>query len=181
MKKAAAILLCAAVLLCAFAFGAKPYQKAVLYPRKYAGLIEQYSAEYGVDANLMFAVVRTESSFRPDAVSDAGAAGLTQITEETFDWIKWKLHENSAFADLFTPETSVKYGAYLMGFLLDDFGDYRTAAAAYHAGRAKVHSWLENGDYSPDGKTLSVIPSKDTAHYVAKITRAYEKYNSLYE
>ena len=107
MKKAAAILLCAAVLLCAFAFGAKPYQKAVLYPRKYAGLIEQYSAEYGVDANLMFAVVRTESSFRPDAVSDAGAAGLTQITEETFDWIKWKLHENSAFADLFTPETSL--------------------------------------------------------------------------
>ena len=181
MKKAGAAILALVILACGVLLCAKPYERAVVYPKKYSDLIEKYSAEYGLEENLLYAVVCTESGFDKDAVSDAGAIGLTQITEETYDWIKWKLGDEGQFSDLFEPEISVRYGAYLLGFLIDDFGDYRTAAAAYHAGRAKVHSWLENGEYSSDGETLDVIPSKDTAHYVAKITRAYEKYNSLYE
>ena len=181
MKKICRGILALVILVCASLLCVKPYEKTIVYPEKYAGIIEQYSGEYGIDKNLMFALVCTESGFDKDAVSDAGAIGLTQITEETYDWIKWKLGEEGRFEDLFNPETSVRYGAYLMSFLLDDFGDYRTAAAAYHAGRAKVHSWLADGEYSSDGKTLDVIPSKDTAHYVAKITKAYEKYNTLYQ
>lgn len=180
MKKAGGITLVFVILFSIAVLCVKLYERAVIYPKKYAEIIEKYSLEYGVDKNLMFAVVKTESGFDPEAVSHAGAIGLTQITEETYDWIKWKLNDEGRFSDLFDPETSVEYGAYFLGFLLDDFGNFRTAAAAYHAGRAKVHSWLENGDYSSDGKTLDVIPSKDTAHYVAKITKAYEKYNSLY-
>ena len=181
MKKFCGVLLALVILLCGALLCVRPCERAFVYPKKYTGIIEQYSGEYGLEKNLLFAVICTESGFDKDAVSRAGAIGLTQITEETYDWIKWKLGDEGQFRDLFEPEISVKYGAYFMGFLLDDFGDYRTAAAAYHAGRAKVHSWLKIPEYSSDGITLDSIPSKDTAHYVAKITKAYEKYNTLYE
>ena len=181
MKKFFGVLLALVILISGALLCVKPYERAFVYPKKYTDIIEQYSSEYGLEQNLLYAVVCTESGFDKDAVSSAGAIGLTQITEETYDWIKWKLGDEGQFSDLFDTETSVKYGAFFMGFLLDDFGDYRTAAAAYHAGRAKVHSWLKNTEYSSDGRTLDVIPSKDTAHYVAKITKAYEKYDSLYQ
>lgn len=38
-----------------------------------------YSALYGVDHRLMFAMIKCESSFRPDCISHAGAVGLTQL------------------------------------------------------------------------------------------------------
>ena len=35
-----------------------------LYPHKYADIVEKYSAQYDVDADLIYAVIHTESSFR---------------------------------------------------------------------------------------------------------------------
>ena len=39
---------------------------------------------------ILYAFIRTESNFDPNVDSDAGARGLMQITEVTFDWIKTK-------------------------------------------------------------------------------------------
>lgn len=152
----------------------------VFYPMKYTEFVEKYSAEYGVEPELVYAVIKTESSFNPDAVSDADAVGLTQITPETFDWIKTKLGEEDENLSLFNPETSIKYGAFFLGYLLDEFGNTDTALAAYHAGRGRVNGWLEDKEISPDGKTLSDIPIPETAHYVKKVNKALNIYNNLY-
>ena len=61
------------------------------HPLKYQEYVEQYSREFGIDKYLLYAFIKTESSFEPDAKSSAGAIGLTQITEETFSWLKLKL------------------------------------------------------------------------------------------
>ncbi len=153
----------------------------VLYPVKYTEYVEKYSAEYGIDETLIYAVIKTESSFNPEAVSNAEAVGLTQITPETFRWLKTKTGEENENLSLFDPETSVKYGAFFLRYLLDEFENTNTALAAYHAGRGRINGWLENEKYSPDGKILTNIPVKETAHYVNKVNKAIRIYEKLYD
>lgn len=178
--KAAVLALLALALVFAVASVAFNGVMKILYPLKYSEYVEQYAAEYGVDKNLVYAVIRTESSFDPNAVSSADAEGLTQITPETFEWLCTKLGENPDDLSLFDPETSVKYGAFFLSYLLDEFGNKDTALAAYHAGRGRVNSWLEDKSISPDGITLENIPIDDTAHYINKVNKAYNAYNKLY-
>ena len=107
LKAAAIFLLAAALLFGAFFVSGKTVLK-LLYPMKYSDYVEKYSEEFGVDRNLLFAVIKTESSFNPNAVSHAHAEGLTQITPETLEWLQMKLGEEDEAVDLFDPETSVK-------------------------------------------------------------------------
>ena len=151
-----------------------------LYPHKYADAVEKYSAQYGVDEDLVYAVIRTESSFRTDAGSEVGAAGLMQIMPDTFEWLCMRMGEEADFADLYEPDTAIRFGTYLLHLLLDEFGDTRTALAAYHAGRGQVGKWLRDGSVSSDGRTLEHIPFRDTAHYVRKVDRAMQTYKKIY-
>lgn len=180
LKASIAFAAVALLLFAAFAGSFKTVMK-LSYPKKYGEFVEKYSAEYGVDEELLYAVIRTESSFNPSAVSSANAVGLTQITPETLDWLKFKLGEEDESVSLLDPETSIKYGAFFLGYLLDEFESTDTALAAYHAGRGRVNLWLTDPQISPDGKTLSQIPVKETAHYVDKVNRALNIYSNLYK
>ncbi len=173
------VLLSVLILFASFFAVSKGIMK-IIYPQKYTEYVEKYSSAFGVDKNLLYAVIKTESSFKPDAVSDADAVGLTQITPETFEWLKTKLGEEDKNLSLTDPETSVKYGAFFLSYLLDEFGNTDTAVAAYHAGRGRINEWLKDDMISPDGKTLAVIPISETAHYVKKINKALNIYNNLY-
>lgn len=151
------------------------------YPIKYEEYVEKYSAEFNVDKYLVYAVIKTESGFRQDAVSNVGARGLMQIMEDTFDWIKFKMDdEDSVYYDMYDPEKNIRYGCWLLGYLYDEFGNVEAVAAAYHAGRGSVNEWLGDRRYSLDGEHLDKIPTKDTEHYVHKITKAVDMYLKLY-
>ena len=106
---------------------------------------------------------------------------MTQITPETFEWLRMKLGETQGELSLLDPETSIKYGAFFLSYLLDEFGETPVALAAYHAGRGRVNSWLKDPEISPDGKTLTKIPISETAHYVKKVTKALNIYSNLYK
>ena len=170
----------AALLFAAFAGSYRTVMK-LSYPHKYEEFVEKYSAEFGLDSALLYAVIRTESSFDPSAFSSADAVGLTQITPETFEWLRMKLGETQGELSLLDPETSIKYGAFFLSYLLDEFGETPVALAAYHAGRGRVNSWLKDENISPDGVNLKDIPIPETAHYVRKVMRAVNIYNSLYK
>jgi soluble lytic murein transglycosylase len=156
----------------------RPTLERQLYPRKYADLTARYAAEYAVPEALLFAVIRTESSFRPNAVSNVGARGLTQIMPETFRWLQSKTGEQLPLDTLFTPEVSIRYGALLLHLLLEEFvaGGAPYAAAAYHAGRGQLNQWLQNSE----GRPLEQIAAPATRHYMRKVMQAYEKYTKLY-
>lgn len=168
------------VLALACYFGYELYLDST-YPLKYEYYVERYSKEYNVDKYFVYAVIRTESGFDKDAVSDAGARGLMQIMEDTFDWVKFRMgDEDTTYYDMFTAETNIKYGCWLLGYLYDEFGSVEVAAAAYHAGRGNVNNWLADRRYSSDGVHLDEIPISDTAHYVSKITKAMDVYVRRY-
>ena len=180
MKKTAV----GAVLLIVFAvcavFGCRTLMHA-LYPKKYSDAVETYAAEYDVPPHLVYAVIHTESSFRPDAGSDAGAAGLMQIMPETLDWLNMRMGLDTEFSALSDPDVAIRYGTYFLHLLLTEFGETDVALAAYHAGRGRVGQWLSDPAYSDDGRTLRTIPYPDTAHYVRKVERAMDIYDRLYE
>ncbi len=171
------------LLICGTAvyFGYNTYIKAE-YPIKYENYVERYSADNNLDKFLVYAVIKTESSFNPEAVSNVGARGLMQIMQDTFDWIKMKTEDDEAeYIEMFDPQTNIKYGCYLLGYLYKEFGSVEVAMAAYHAGRGQVNEWLADSSISSDGRTLDTIPISDTAHYVAKIKKAMDTYIKLYD
>ena len=154
-----------------------------LYPRGYEEIVRTYAAEYGVEENIVYAVIRTESGFSSHAESQVGARGLMQITDETFEWIKSKIaaQEELSFDDMFDPRTNIRFGTYLLSVCLARYGnDLPTAAAAYHSGMGLVDGLLQKAENSQDGKTLSAFPYNQMNRYVYKIQKNYQKYCSLY-
>ncbi|MEG0692406.1 MAG: lytic transglycosylase domain-containing protein [Oscillospiraceae bacterium] len=179
------VLLLLIILIIAALFGIKYtanklYKSA--YPKKYSGSVIKYSAEYNIDEDILYAIIKTESDFKPDVTSNVGARGLTQIMEDTFNWIKTKLKdENTVYDDMYQADDNIRYGAFLIGYLYDEFKSYETAAAAYHAGRTATGKWLKNAEYSSDGITLDTIPIKDTQHYVNKVMKSFQMYKKIYD
>ncbi len=151
-----------------------------MYPLRYEQEIIRAGEEYGLEPELIAAVIYSESRFDEEATSNVGARGLMQIMPETYQWLCDKRGEIYNPDDLYDPFINIDFGAYYLGWLYEHFGDVYTACAAYNAGIGAVEGWLGNDMYSSDGATLSYIPYGETSNYVAKIQGAVEKYNELY-
>lgn len=153
------------------------------YPIEYPEYVTYYADKYGIDPLMLYAFIRTESNFNPMAESDAGARGLMQITEVTFDWIKSKIAptEELTFEDLYDPETNIRFGSYFVSYCLLRYqDDLATAAAAYHSGLGTVDGLLAQSEYSENGKTLDHYPYPQMRLYVKKITNSYQRYQEIY-
>ena len=151
------------------------------YPVEYEEYVEAYAAEYGLPPSLLYAVIRTESDFNPEAVSSAGAVGLMQLTEDTFSWAQYRCGvEELPQEQRFDPETSIHYGSCVLALLEEMYGVRETALAAYNAGMGNVNRWLTDEAYSDDGRTLKEIPYPETRQYVEKVLKAQEMYRHLY-
>ena len=162
--------------------GVKGKVYSVLYPRQYEQQVKKAAAEFNVEEPLIYAVMRTESGFRPEVESAVGAQGLMQLMPSTFEWLQESLDGGIVYStdSLSDPEINIRYGTYLLSILLKQYEARDTAIAAYNAGTSTVDGWLEDPGISPDGKTLTNIPYEETANYVVKVSGAYEIYQNLY-
>ncbi len=149
------------------------------YKVLYREEIGQACEEFSVPEDLIFAVIKCESDFNPDAKSPAGAVGLMQLMPATFDEVAWRLKESPDASAISDPAFSVRYGVYYLSYLIRYFGNEETAIAAYNAGMGRVNSWLSDSRYSDDGVTLKNIPYKETKDYVNKVLTARKKYKSI--
>ena len=151
-----------------------------LYPLKYADEIKAAADRYRLDRCLVAAVVNTESGFRPEAVSGDGAEGLMQVLPTTAEWIAFRRGIEYEEGSLFDPETNLDYGCWLLSYLLDRYnGSVRNALIAYNAGHGRLDGWLVTG--ADENGELADIPYAETRNYVAKVTKAIEKYREIYE
>ena len=188
-NKTALIVIVVLIALIALIFGNVIYKTAhkkylyESYPIKYEGLVEKYSSENDIDKFLIYAIIRVESNFRSDAVSNVGARGLMQIMEETFEWIRYRLgdSEELSYDSMFDIEQNIRYGCYLVGYLMRYYeNNMDEAICAYHAGTGNVDAWLSNPEYSKNGVELDKVPTADTNHYLSKVNNALNYYHKLY-
>lgn len=149
------------------------------YPQKYTDIVEKYADVYKVPRDICYAVIRTESGFDPTAVSSAGAVGLMQMMPATFADLTARTGDNYETGMLYDPDTSIRYGVYYLSMLYARYGVWDTAFAAYNCGMGRVDGWIAEGKVDESGK-LTGIPLEETANYVARVNRAIEKYEKLY-
>ncbi|MEG2086740.1 MAG: lytic transglycosylase domain-containing protein [Angelakisella sp.] len=152
------------------------------YPIEYSQTVTRASEATGVSTELIYAVIRTESGFQPQARSTMGALGLMQMTPDTLSWVRYRMGEQGATDSqlLFDPEQNIWYGTHTLELLIREFGSVETALAAYHAGWGNVKKWLGDPDCSSDGKQLEMIPFYDTDRYVCKVLSTAEMYKRVY-
>ena len=179
IKKIISLVLSSALLLSVIYFGSLSLLKT-LYPLKYEDYVEVYAKENNLSPAFVYAVIECESGFDKNAVSYIGATGLMQIMPDTFDWINMKLGEDAPYSMATDPETSIKYGCFLYGYLLEKYGRVQEALAAYHAGMGNADKWLKDERYSSDGETLHTIPFPTTNKYVKKVMLTENIYEKLY-
>ena len=157
---------------------------AFTYPTEYEEYVTKYGTEYNVEPALIYAVIKTESSFKPKAVSNVGARGLMQLMEEAFTWLKYRMGDQRdiTFDSMFDPQTNIQYGTYYLSFLLEHYdNNMDLAAAAYHGGIGTVDGWLEQGIVDKNNVDVDKIPQTNdkTAEYVRRIRKAYNKYKEI--
>ena len=148
------------------------------YPKKYEIVVTAASEKYGVPEEIIYAVIKTESDFDKNAVSEAGAYGLMQLMPETFTDMSGR--KNPHVIILTDPSQNVDAGTKYLAYLYERYENWETVFAAYNAGLGNVDKWLEDSRYSSDGVTLNDIPFSETRNYVRKVTTAVSAYERLY-
>jgi hypothetical protein len=97
-------------------------------------MIESSARTQSLPVAFLTRLILQESSFRPNAISPAGAQGIAQFMPLTAD--------ERGLANPFDPEQAIPKAAELLSDLERRFGNLGLAAAAYNAGPARVANWL---------------------------------------
>ena len=126
-------------------------------------------AGYTVDRALIFAIMRQESGFNPNATSQAGAVGLMQLMPDTA-----KLVSGDAKPELRDPETSIAIGQKYVGDLLrmDTVGNNLfMLAAAYNAGPGNLQKWKSASRHVDDDPLFFIepMPSRETRLFIERV------------
>jgi hypothetical protein len=126
------------------------------YIKKYDGIIGEASRRFGLEPSLVKAVIKAESDFDHEAVSDKGAQGLMQLMPATAADMKVK--------DAFDPEENIVGGTRYLSQLMERFGNKRELAiAAYNAGPEAVQAYG------------GIPPFQETKAFVQRVLRYYEQ------
>ena len=156
----------------------------ILYPKTYSEIISVYAEEYDVEENLIYAVIKAESNFDSQAVSNREAIGLMQIVEETAIDVANKNHidldKENIVEELLDIDNNINLGTKYLSTLLIQYGNIEVALAAYNAGIGTVNNWIDKQIIKADGSDIENVPYKETNNYVRKILRDYRIYNDLY-
>ena len=149
------------------------------FPVAYRGIVDSASSRRSLSPATVYAFIRQESAFMPDARSPAGALGLMQILPRTGRTLmrtagrKWRGRKQ-----LLVPDINVDLGTrYVQSLLSKTDGHFVLAAASYNAGPHRVRSWLpENGDVDA-AAWIDNIPFTETRRYVRRLLA----YGAIYE
>jgi soluble lytic murein transglycosylase len=150
--------------------------REVTLPLRHDDIIRQQAAEKDLDPALIAAVIYSESRFRGDQESNAGARGLMQVTPATARAIA---AESGGVAfevtDLANADINIRYGTFHLRDLLDAYsGNLIAALAAYNAGSGNVDQW------GGSGLELEDIEFPETRAYVEQVLDKREQYRESY-
>jgi soluble lytic murein transglycosylase-like protein len=124
--------------------------------QRVAAWVQRLAPDYGLDPDLILAIIQTESNFDPKARSHKNALGLMQLIPSTA--ARFGVRDRS------DPVQNLHGGMAYLRWLLSFFdGDLPLSLAGYNAGERAVE------------KYLGMPPYRETQQYVKKVLKAYGK------
>jgi soluble lytic murein transglycosylase len=152
-----------------------------LFPKPYWTDLKRFSSQNSLDPYLVASLIRQESEFNPSALSNKNAAGLMQLLPSTGKKVakQVKLRRFNT-GQLLTPTINLQLGTRYFRSLVDKFGSFEYALAAYNAGTDRVQDWLSQGKYRDPQEFVESIPFTETREYVQAILRNSNVYRQLY-
>jgi soluble lytic murein transglycosylase len=157
------------------------------YPRPFLEPIESCAKEFGISPWLLFGLIRTESAFRADIASRAGAVGLTQLMPDTALDMAGRLarqggpdYRRDAGVDLADPRINIHLGAYYLRYLLDRTESPLMALLAYNGGMGRVRRWRAQARELSADLFVETVEFSETREYARRVAAAAALYGFLY-
>jgi soluble lytic murein transglycosylase len=153
-------------------------QIALRFPLAYRNFVAQYSKQYAIPPEFVYAIIRQESSFRDDATSSAGARGLMQVMPRTASVVSKSNkipynHQNQ----LFLSQKNINIGIAYLKQLGKRFGNHPVLiASAYNAGPKQVVYWLKNHPPKEIDVWIETLPWQETRNYLKNVMAFYVVY-----
>jgi soluble lytic murein transglycosylase len=152
-----------------------------LFPKPYWPDLKKFSSANGLDPYMVASLIRQESEFNPNAVSNKSALGLMQLLPRVGKGVaKQEKLKHFAPQQLFTPAVNLQLGTRYFRAMVDQFGGFEYALAAYNAGDDRVRDWQAAGKYRDIQEFVESIPFTETREYVQAIMRNANVYRQLY-
>ena len=127
----------------------------------YDPLIARAASNHGVPPGLVKAVIAAESNFNPRALSPKGAQGLMQLMPATA--------AEMGVRDPWRAEQNVEGGTRYLAAMVDRYGDWSRALAAYNAGPEAVDRYR------------GIPPYRETQQYVDRVLAYYRRYDAEFD
>ncbi|MHC8508933.1 MAG: lytic transglycosylase domain-containing protein [Rhodospirillales bacterium] len=128
---------------------------------------------FTVDPALLYALMRQESEFKPNAKSYRGASGLMQLMPATASFIaRDRRLRSSRRNTLFIPETNMDLGQRYIHHLLNEptiQGDVVRLAAAWNGGPGNLRKWLRRSENDDPLMLIESIPLRETRIFVERV------------
>ncbi len=153
------------------------------YPAAFRTEVVQEAKKRNLDPRFILAIMKQESSFRPDAKSPSAARGLLQLTYDT----ALKYNQKAGFPtiqpdDLYVPRTNIAIGCEYIAALKEEFGGLNEAiAASYNGGEDNAARWWNRSKPKEPGIFSAEVGFAETKDYVFKVMRNYRIYRELYD
>lgn len=143
---------------------------AALYP------IPAWQPQNGfiIDRALVYALIRQESAFNPQAKSPDGARGLMQLMPSTASFIaRDRGFRRAKRTQLYDPATNLDLGQRYIAHLMDNSriqGDLFRLATAYNGGPGNLNKWQRGMDYDGDPLLfIESLPSRETRIFIERV------------
>lgn len=148
------------------------------FPLAHQKQVISQSRHRSINPAWVFAVIRQESAFTPDARSGAGALGLMQLMPRTAKQVARNLRiRMRGQSDLLNVNTNIKLGIGYLKKVYDRFNGHNVlATAAYNAGHNRVKQWLPEVSQAAD-LWIETVPFDETRDYMKRVL----VYTAIYE
>jgi len=149
------------------------------FPLAHKDHVEQHASENKLDPGHVFAVIRQESAFNPDARSSAGARGLMQlmprtgrITARKYSIPLGGLHR------LYEADKNIRIGTAYLSQVMENYDrNIVLASAAYNAGPHRLKRWLPEQDKQEAERWVAMVPFDETRNYIQRVLA----YSAIYD
>jgi soluble lytic murein transglycosylase len=151
------------------------------FPRPWRTIVENSAIKFKVPSELIYSIMRQESSFNPGARSPADAFGLMQLIPENAKIAGKRADiEIGQHEDLYRPEVNIPLGTAFLRELMDHWKDkFIPTVASYNASDKAIAGWLKTRFHGDVLEFIEDVPYDETKTYLKLVMRNFVFYSRL--